>query len=216
MTPQRMDHYEVAAERDWDGGVLVGVRVFRQRVSDQGVTLFGVGSDQAPAQIGHYYVASAGDFDARGWGVSLSRTLAPGVRASIDYTLTDAEWVEAGPDALPLSQVASSVLRSVERMHDVTASVESVVAPTATRIYALYKVNSAFAGATGTEGHPGVRFDVQVNQALPFLKIMSAEFEMLVAVSNVFREDVVDSSVYDEVLVMRPPKRVVGGVTVRF
>ena len=31
-----------------------------------------------------------------------------------------------------------------------------------------------------------------------------------------FRELAGDSSVYDELLVVRPPKRVVGGVTVRF
>ena len=216
LYPQRMDHYELAAERDWDSGVLIGVRVFRQRVTDQMVTLFGVASEQAPARRGHYHVASAGDFDARGWGVSLSRALAEGIRASFDYTLTDAAWINAGPDAETLSRMARSVLRSAERIHDFTASVESVVAPTATRIFALYKVNTAFAGATGTAGHPGVRFDVQVNQALPFMKVMNAEWEMLVAVSNVFREDLVDSSVYDEMLVVHPPKRVVGGVTVRF
>jgi hypothetical protein len=214
--PQRLDHYEVAAERDWDNGVVVGVRVFRQRVDDQMVTLFGVAPDDGPARIGHYHVASAGDFDAQGWGVSVSRTMFDGVRASLDYMQTDAEWLDAGPDTDALSRVARSVVRTAERMHDLTASIESVVAPTATRIYALYKVNNAFAGATGTAGHPGVRFDVQVNQALPFLRMMSAEWEMLVAVSNVFREDLVDSSVYDEVLVVRPPKRVLGGVTVRF
>jgi hypothetical protein len=214
--PQRLDHYELAAERDWDNGVVIGVRMFRQRVNDQMVTLFGFALEDAPARIGHYHVASAGDFDARGWGVSVSRTVRAGVRASLDYMQTDAEWLDAGPDADILASAARSVVRTAERIHDLTASIESVVAPTATRIYALYKVNDAFAGATGNAGNTGVRFDVQVNQALPFLRMMSAEWEMLVAVSNVFREDLTDSSVYDEVLVVRPPKRVLGGVTVRF
>jgi hypothetical protein len=35
-------------------------------------------------------------------------------------------------------------------------------------------------------------------------------------VRNLFRADLIDSSVYDELLVVRPPKRVVGGVTVKF
>jgi len=35
-------------------------------------------------------------------------------------------------------------------------------------------------------------------------------------VRSLFREDLVDASVYDERLVVRPPKRVVGGVTVKF
>ena len=39
---------------------------------------------------------------------------------------------------------------------------------------------------------------------------------MLMAVRNLFREELLDTSVYDEVLVIRPPTRMVGGVTVRF
>jgi hypothetical protein len=39
---------------------------------------------------------------------------------------------------------------------------------------------------------------------------------MLVAVSNLFKEALYENSVYDELLVVRPPKRVLGGVTVRF
>jgi hypothetical protein len=45
---------------------------------------------------------------------------------------------------------------------------------------------------------------------------MNADWEMLVAVSNRFRDELVDASVYDELLVVQPPKRVLGGVTVRF
>jgi len=36
------------------------------------------------------------------------------------------------------------------------------------------------------------------------------------AVRSMFREELLDTSVYDEVLAIRPPKRIVGGVTVRF
>ena len=57
---------------------------------------------------------------------------------------------------------------------------------------------------------------MQVNQALPFLNFTNAQWEMLVAVSNLFRDDWARRSVYDELLVVRPPKRVLGGVTVRF
>jgi hypothetical protein len=60
------------------------------------------------------------------------------------------------------------------------------------------------------------RFNVQVRQALPFLNVMNANWEMLVAVSNLFRDEMIDASVYDELLVVQPPKRVLGGVTVRF
>jgi hypothetical protein len=39
---------------------------------------------------------------------------------------------------------------------------------------------------------------------------------MLLAVRNFFRDASPDSSVYDELLVVRPPKRIVGGLTLRF
>ena len=62
----------------------------------------------------------------------------------------------------------------------------------------------------------GARFDVQLTQALPFLSFAGADVEMLMAVRSMFREELLDTSVYDEVLAIRPPKRIVGGVTVRF
>jgi len=117
-----------------------------------------------------------------------------------------------------LAALASSVLRNDERIHDVTASLESIVAPTSTRVLVIYKVNTAFSASRIAEAvsNPGVRFDVQVNQALPFMNFTSAQWEMLVAVSNLFKEELYENSVYDELLVVRPPKRVLGGVTVRF
>jgi hypothetical protein len=60
------------------------------------------------------------------------------------------------------------------------------------------------------------RFDVQVRQSLPFMNFSSAKWEMLLAVRNFFREGAADQSIYDELLVVRPPKRVVGGVTLHF
>ena len=44
----------------------------------------------------------------------------------------------------------------------------------------------------------------------------TARWEMLLAVRNSFHEGTAESSVYDELLVVRPPKRVVGGLTLRF
>ena len=39
---------------------------------------------------------------------------------------------------------------------------------------------------------------------------------ILAAVRNLFRDEAADASIYDEVLVIRPPKRVVTGLLVRF
>jgi hypothetical protein len=216
--PERHDQMEVAVERQWPGSFVVGVRAFRQRVDDQVVTLFGVQVADAPAGIGHYQVGSAGDFDATGWGVTVSRVVNDHLRGAVDYTYANADWQRRSPDRAALRSVAASVLRRDDRVHDVTASVESVVAPTATRLFVVYKVNAAVDTTRRVASLTGAttRFDVQVNQALPFLNFSSAQWEMLVAVSNLFKEDWADTSVYDELLVVRPPKRVLGGVTVRF
>jgi hypothetical protein len=48
------------------------------------------------------------------------------------------------------------------------------------------------------------------------MNFSTARWEMLFAVRNSFREGAVDASVYDELLVVRPPKRVVGGLSLRF
>ncbi|HLG55792.1 MAG TPA: TonB-dependent receptor [Vicinamibacterales bacterium] len=218
FTPERHDQLEVAVERKWPGDVVIGVRAFRQRVEDQVVTLFGVAVADIPAGIGHYQVGSAGDFDARGWGVNISRTMNEHLRASVDYTQADASWRRTSPDHEALTSLASSVLRSDDRVHDLTASVESLVSPTSTRIFVVYKLSAAIdaSNVVAPLSSANARFDVQVNQALPFLNFTNAQWEMLVAVSNLFKEDLADASVYDELLVVRPPKRVLGGVTVRF
>jgi hypothetical protein len=219
FAPQRMEHAEVAAEREWAGGLVTSVRGFRQTVDDQIVTLFGVVMPGArSSSLGHYYVASAGDVDANGWGVSVSRTLPGRVRAAVDYTDAHATWLARSPDAEALALVAMSFVRDhrVERIHDVTTSVESTLPVTETRVFAVYKINSQFTAAGGSSPGMGARFDVQVNQALPFLAFSGAQWEMLVAVRSLFRDDLMDASVYDELLVVRSPKRVVGGVTVRF
>jgi hypothetical protein len=82
----------------------------------------------------------------------------------------------------------------------------------------LYRVSNAFArSASQPQGSPvDARFDVQVRQSLPFMDFSNAKWEMLIAVRNFFREAAPDQSVYDELLVVHPPKRIVGGLTLKF
>jgi hypothetical protein len=214
--PERVDHVEMAAERQMAGGVVLGVRAFRQRGDDQIVTLFGVAAVDGAVGTGHYRVGSAGDFDAMGWGVSVSRSIGEGTRASLDYSRADAEWSERSPDFWALARMASQVLRRADVVHDLTATLESVVPATSTRVFVLYKLNTAVA-APGFEqaSAGGVRFDVQINQALPF-SVAKSRWEALVAVKNVFHDEFDTGSLYDELLVVRAPTRVLGGVTVKF
>jgi hypothetical protein len=216
--PERTQTYEFALAHDVGSNATLGVRTFYQRTTDQVATLFGVGSERPTGDLDHYSVASAGDFVAHGWSVSVSRVVAHRLRGGIDYTVTMAEW-GVSPDEEALAEFAPSVLRpGSEQLHDVTTSLQADIPGTATRVFALYRVNTAFVAAHQEDEQPALdaRFDVQVRQALPFLNFTSAQWEMLFAVRNMFRELAADASIYDELLVVRPPKRVVGGLTVRF
>jgi len=96
FSPERIDHVEIAAEQPLADDILVGVRAFRQEVSDQIVdALRRLAAQYRGSRIGHYYLGSSGDVDVRGWARSLSRTVATGIRASIDYTQSDAQLAEA-------------------------------------------------------------------------------------------------------------------------
>ena len=218
--PERIDHLEIAAEQPLANDVLVGIRAFRQQVDDQVATLFGVSlPNTAGSSIGHYYVGHTGDVDVRGWGVSLSRIVSDGMRASVDYTQAEAEWLRPSSSSARVALVMPSVMRrQFEHLRDLTTSVESEVPRVDTRVFVIYKINSGFAGSDATTLRPklGARFDLQVTQALPFLNFTNGQWEMIVAVRNLFHEDLLDTSVYDELQVARPPKHIVGGVTVRF
>jgi len=199
---------------------VLGVRAFRQQVNDQLVTLFGLSIPGAsPGAIGHYYVGNTGDVDARGWGVSVSRTVADGIHASIDYTQSDTEWLRPSVASAGLALVMPSVVRrQFEQLHDLTTSVDSELPRFDTHIFVIYKLNSGFSSPDAATLRPrfGSRFNVEVSQALPFLNFASAQWQMIVAVRNLFQDDLLETSVYDELQVVRLPKHVVGGVTVRF
>lgn len=215
--PERTRHYELGFEREL-GAVLVSARAYKQSVDDQIVTLFGVEDvDRPRVSLGHYFVASGGDVEAEGWGVGISRPVGTRFRGSVDFASTRADWVGSS-DLLWAALWAPSARRASERINDFTTSFETHIPETATRVFTLYRLSTGFSRSSLQEPLPGVgaRFDVQVSQRLPFLDFTTAEWEVIVAVRNLFRETVDGMSVYDELLVVRPPKRIVGGVLVRF
>ena len=218
LMPERVNHFELSAERAWFGDVVIGLRAFRQTIDDQIVTMFGVElPDRPSASVGHYYVGSAGAVDAAGWGVGVRRAVGDRFRAAVDYTKIDAMWRGGSIDRRQMRRVAASAVRTDEDViHDLTASVESEVSSSATRVVVLYKLNSAFVAADSATPGASSRFAVQVHQALPFMNFSNAQWEMLVAVRSLFRDDLTAGSIYDEVLVVSPPQRFVGGLTVSF
>ena len=215
---ERARFFDIGVEHEFDGTYVLGVRRFQQRVDNQIATLFGLPVQGGPKSPGHYVVANAGGLDAEGWAVRLSTAPSQRIRGSIDYSVARAHWVSRGDMAAIAVWAPAAIRARTEDVHDLTTSLETDVPHTATRVFLLYKVNNAFA-RPATPGHLALdyRFDVQVNQALPFMPFSSAaRWEVLVGLRNLFRDPNEAGSIYDELLVVRPPKRVIGGVLIRF
>lgn len=219
LRTQELQNYDVGIERVFNGAAI-SVRAFEQRIDDQTVTVFGLRRDDA-ASLGHYYVGSAGDAMVRGVGFTFTHALAENIRGSVDYSTATADWTgrsEPIEYAVLTRWVPSAVRPSSERIHDVTTTLETEIPYTATRVVVLYKLNNAFASNARDAGTPaiGARFDLRVTQALPFMNFRASQWEMLVGVRNLFHDSLANTSAYDELLVVRPPKRLVGGLTVKF
>jgi TonB dependent receptor/Carboxypeptidase regulatory-like domain len=215
---ERARFYDVGIEHEFNAAYVLGVRRFQQRVDNQMATLFGLPVMGGPKSPGHYAVANAGALDAEGWAVRLSSAPARRIRGSVDYSVTRAQWVSRGDMAAIAVWAPAAIRPRNEDVHDLTTSLETDVPQTATRVFVLYKINNAFArGADPAHSALDYRFDVQINQALPFMPFSSAaRWEVLVGLRNLFRDPNDFGSIYDELLVVRPPKRVIGGVLVRF
>ena len=211
---------DVGIERDFGVSTLT-LRAFRQHVNDQLVTVFGAEIPGQPAaKVGHYVVGTLGDADATGYATALRTVIAGRLHGSVEYSTSMVDTTPARQVGYLLLVAPSTVRPMKERLHDVATSFETEVPETATRVLVLYRVGTGYARpASGPEATlPGVdsRFDVQVRQSLPFMNFCNAKWEMLLAVRNFFRESGPEQSVLDERVAVRPPKRVVGGVTLRF
>jgi hypothetical protein len=228
LEAEHTNHFEVDVERDI-ASATVSLRAFHQDVTDQFVTLFGLDMPGMPAaHLGHYFVHTSGDVDATGVGAGLRAAITRRVHGSVEYSLTRAQWSPADDVMYMLIAAPSAIRTSPEQIHDVSTSIETQVPETSTRVIVLYRVSNGFArpGSSSTlqasraagDDRPVLdsRFDVQVRQSLPFMDFSTAKWEMLLAVRNFVREAAAEQSIYDELLVVRPPKRIVGGLTLKF
>ncbi len=216
LRPEQTRHLDVSLERDIAAGISVQVRAFDQHVADQLVELFGTPGAGAESQLGHYLVGTAGDFDAHGWGAAMTQEVAGYVRGTIEYTVATAYWRDS-PAALSSGRLRAAP--PVETLHDLQTSIEATIPQTSTRVYAKYRMNTAFwtaEAASLARPNANVRFNVRVNQSLPFLSFSNADWEMLLDIRNIFRDDDAYASLYDEAMAIRAPKRVVGGLLVKF
>lgn len=211
LVAERALHMEAGLERDITADTTISVRAFSQHVDNQLVTLF------TPATLGHYFVANSGPVEANGYAAGVKTVIAERVHGSIEYSF--ARTQRSPGDALTylVLLTPASAQPVHDRIHDVSTSIETEVPETSTRVAVLCRLSDGFARRDSTgRSALDARFDVQVRQALPFMDFSSAKWEMLVAVRNFFHDAAADGSIYDELLVVRSPKRVVGGLTLRF
>jgi hypothetical protein len=216
LDAERTTHVEVEVERDLGAAATISLRAFQQYVADQLVTLFGVDMPgMPPANLGHYFVGNDGDAEARGVTAGF-RTVAHRFQGAVDYSMTRAQWKGADDLNYWVLNVPGTPLLP-ERLHSLSTSIQTDVPETSTRVIVLYRLSNTFARRNAQDDHAiDSRFDVEVHQSLPFLDFSTAKWEMLIGVRNFFREMAPDQSVFDELLVMHPPKRIVGGLTMRF
>lgn len=218
IRPERIERYEAGLEREF--GVIgqsqtIAVRWFHESTRNQMATLFGLTDRGA---VGHYFVATPGDVTLQGVAVALSGQFTSRVKASMNYSVGRARW-QYGSEAKLIHHVMPSAVRpSTEVLHDVTSTVEAAIPETETNLSVAYRLNSAFTreGADGIAPIFDGRFDVQVRQALPYQPISGGRIDLLVSVSNLFRDPRNGGSFFDELLTVRTPRRVLGGVQVRF
>ncbi len=217
-TAERANNYELLVERDLGGGYSVTARTFYQEVNNQLVALFGRADDPSPLAGSPYHVSSLGDVDTKGWSASVSNTGNRRLRGTVTYQMATASWVALTGGGLVGVFAPAALHAQAARLHDLTTSLETELPGTATHVFVLYKINTAFAKVNADQTRSGLdaRFDVQVSQPLPLLDFTSAQWQLVFAVRNLFREASPGASVYDELLVVRPPKRLVGGLVVRF
>jgi hypothetical protein len=197
----------------------LAVRMFQENATDQLVRTFleeGMGGG-----AGHFAVANQGDFRTRGVGVALAQTLGP-IAGSVGYTFGKVLGPAVTTPVLAAPSVNSDQALAAEpEIHDVTTTLGASIDSTQTRLQAAYRViyhPGLMSGASSSpnRGNVDSRFSVQVFQLLPFVGWNGTQWELMVAVRNLFYDDIEKASILDELSVIDAPRRVLGGVTVRF
>jgi hypothetical protein len=214
MVPERTTQFDAAIEHDLTPGLSLALRSFYQNTTNQQMVLFG---DAMVSQPGHYGVADAGDVMTHGWSLGVTHHLFSRLRGSMSYELTEARWWRTVPGQ-DLLVLGFGPRPSREHLHGLATSLETDLPLTDTHVYVAYRLNTGFTRREGETAGTGFdsRFDVQFSQRLPFLDFTSAQWQVLLVVKNVFRDAARDSSAYDELLVVKPPTRILGGFVVRF
>jgi hypothetical protein len=214
---ERVREYQFGIEQRLgpDHAPTIEFRRFRQSTENQAATLFGL---DAGSDVGHYYVATPGSVDVEGMMLRATAPMGDRFGGTIAYSIGDAAWTP-GLESMVIAAVVPSAARAgSERNHDLTTSLNANIPETATKISLSYRVNSAFAqpDLTRSEAAARGRFDLEFRQALALRPTRGSRTELLLVVRNLFRDVDEVGSMYDELLTVAPPMRIMGGFQVRF
>jgi hypothetical protein len=202
LRPERVRRYELAVDQEL-GPFTVEAHAFHEAVHDQLVNRFAAG--RPPHAL---HVSNGGRLEIRGMGIKVARRFGDVLHGSMTYTYGNGRRSQPVGDDPILSFREGG-------FHDLAARVETMIEGTDTRVVAFYRLNRL----TPDGRHStltNTRFDVQLSQGLPFLGALTrADWDVLVAVRNLFYE-ASEGGALDEMAVSHPPKRVLGGISVRF
>jgi Carboxypeptidase regulatory-like domain/TonB dependent receptor-like, beta-barrel len=207
---ERALRIDVSAERRLGSATTVGAFSFYEDVRDQMANAY-----EGDTRARVLRISNIGAVLVRGIGVTASRRLGSNVQTSVSYT-----YGQSDRDAATEGGLGVGTSFRVARFHDLVARVETMIDATDTRLAAYCRLNS-LRSADGDPRAPHsslltTRFDVQLTQGLPFLQSLTrAEWEVLLSVRNLSYETS-EAGTLDELAVLRPPNRVLGGVSVRF
>jgi outer membrane receptor protein involved in Fe transport len=208
LRAERVQRQELGLERSL-GGFTLGAFALREGVRDRLVNLVDVGPR------GSLRIVNGRGVVLSGAGLTLERRIGDLLRGSVTYTFGQSR-PGANEDIAAATRFGQ--FGTDAHFHDVVTRVEAFVDRTDTRIVAYYRFNTWLPESdVRAPGSPAnTRFDVQVTQGLPFLKSMTrTDWEVLLAFRNLFYETT-EGAFVDEIAVVNPPKRVVGGISVRF
>ena len=208
-------------EHEFDGAYVVGVRRFYQSVDDQLSRSSAWACRPARSRSGTTTSRTRAPSTRTAGRVRLAACRRQRVRGSVDYSRTRAPTGCRAATRRSLGVWAPARrpagARGRPRRHDVVR--DRAFRETATRVFVLYKINSAFARqTTPTSRDAGPRRPLrragEPGAAVRRSAARSGKCSSACATCSAI--PTTPASVYDELLVVRPPKRVVGGFLVRF
>jgi len=193
---------------------VVRLEWFAQETDNQLATLYGL---DPGSEVGHYYIATAGNVDVVGWRIRVTGEVLENVRAGVEYASGQAHWTGTRTAGALRSAAPAFARRGMNQISDLRASLDMSVPRSATHVALVYRLNTADRGPHSRTAAPigEGRFNLELSQRLPYQPLDSGMLNLLFTLRTLLHDDEA-GSLYDEVLTLRPPTRVTGGLQVRF